>query len=61
MWRTCRDANRPFPRISDDDVIDYMVMEAIALKVRKEERDAAEKAKREEWKQDRDKLKQTHG
>lgn len=56
LWRTNKAANRPFPKISDDPVIDYLIMEAIALKANKEDREAEEKAredaKRDAWKKD---------
>lgn len=51
LWRVHKDAGRPWPVIcAEDDVIDYMVMEAIAIRVRREDEKAAKKAKREEWK-----------
>lgn len=40
------------PRFSDDDVIDYMVLEAVVIKSRAEEEKAAKKAKRKEWQKD---------
>lgn len=46
MWRVCKDAGRPWPVLCDDDVIDYMVMEAVAIKVRKAEEKAAKDAER---------------
>lgn len=45
-------ANRPWPVISEDSVIDYMVMEAVFIKVQKEDRDAEKKAERQNWKKD---------
>lgn len=57
FWRVHKAANRPIPRLSDDDVIDFMVLEAIALKVAKEEDDARKKAEKENWKKDRGALK----
>lgn len=44
MWRTCKAAGRPWPRISDDDVIDYMIMEAVAIKIGKQEEQAQKEA-----------------
>jgi hypothetical protein len=38
-------------------VIDYMILEAVALKIRKEDADAQEKAERKRWKKEKnDKL-----
>lgn len=56
MWRTYRAANRPWPRISDDDVNDYMVMEAVAMKARQEDAEAQQAQERKNFKQDRSKL-----
>lgn len=57
MWRTHKAANRPWPVISQDPVIDYMIMEAVLMKVRKQEADQQKKVEREEWKTKRDHLK----
>jgi hypothetical protein len=56
MWRVCQAANRPWPQISPDDVTDYMVMEAVALKARKEDKEADKKREREEFKKNHSKL-----
>lgn len=54
----CKSANRPWPVLCpEDDVIDYMVMEAVALKILEEDKKAAEQAKRKEWRSRRDDLK----
>ena len=59
LWRVHKDAGRPWPVIDDDDVIDYMVMEAISLKVRKEDEAARKKAELEVQKREaRERLKQ---
>ena len=50
MWRVCREAGRPWPVISDDPVIDYMVMEAVMLKVRTQDQEAQKAQDREAWK-----------
>ncbi len=56
VWRASKAAGRPFPRISDDDVIDFMVMEAVGLKVAQEDADARERAeadsRKKSWKGD---------
>lgn len=47
LWAASEEAKRPVPRLSDDDVLDFMVVEAMTVKirrVRKEERDKAEAA-----------------
>jgi hypothetical protein len=60
LWRVCKEAGRPWPTVSDDPVLDYMVMEAVYLKVRKEDEKAAKAAEREEWKKRRkEELKET--
>ena len=59
MWRVCREAGRPWPVLSDDDVIDYMVMEAVALRAKKQEENERKAAERERWKQEQqERLKQ---
>ena len=57
MWRAFRDAGRPWPTLSDDDVVDYMVMEAVALRVREEDRQAEKDRTTGQWKQDTEHLK----
>lgn len=53
VWRTCKEAGRPFPKLSNDDVTDYMIMEAVTLKglkeMREAEKEAEENAKRKDW------------
>lgn len=47
MWRVCKEAGRPWPTICpEDDVIDYMVMEAIYLRVQAEDVKAQKEAER---------------
>jgi hypothetical protein len=58
MWRICKAAGRPFPKISDDDVIDYMVMEAVTIKVRQEDAEQEEQQKKKEWQRDHKSLDQ---
>lgn len=50
IWRVCKEAGRPFPHFSDDDVIDYAIMEAVFFKVRDEDEKERKQAEREEWK-----------
>jgi hypothetical protein len=52
IWRTNRSAGRPWPQISWDPVTDYMIMEAVSMKIRKEDNEAAERKKRNDFKQD---------
>ncbi len=48
MWRVCKSAGRPWPVLAPgDDVLDYMIMEAVALKVNKQDTDAQEEAERQ--------------
>lgn len=59
MWRVCREAGRPWPILSDDPVIDYMVMEAVCLKVREQERAEAKAQERANWQaEEKERLKQ---
>lgn len=58
MWRVTKEAGRPWPVLSEDPVLDYMVMEAVAIKVRREEEKAQREQARKEFKRDVDHLKQ---
>jgi hypothetical protein len=52
-----KEAGRPWPVVCpEDDVIDYMVMEAVAIRVRREEEKAAKRAEREQFKKNRSHL-----
>jgi hypothetical protein len=60
MWRTCKEAGRPWPVLDDDPLIDYMIMEAVAVKAAKEEAKAQKEEEQKAWKKDKsglDKLK----
>jgi hypothetical protein len=62
LWRVYKESGRPWPVLADDDVIDYMVMEAVAIKAQKEDVEAQKKAEkeqeREKWKGDKSDLEQ---
>ena len=58
MWRVYKEAGRPIPRFSEDDVLDYMVIESILLKLRREEEEAQKKVTTREWRGNRDHLMQ---
>jgi hypothetical protein len=44
MWRVHKAAGREWPTLCEDDVIDYMVMEAVFMKVQAEDAAAEKKA-----------------
>lgn len=56
LWRATKEAGRPFPRLDSDDVIDYLIVEALAAKAAKEEEKMRQDAKIAEWKKDKSKL-----
>lgn len=59
MWRVYRSSGRPWPQLHEDEVIDYMVMEAVSLKVKKQDEQARKEAERTAWKeQQKERLKQ---
>jgi phage/plasmid-associated DNA primase len=58
MWRVLKEAGRPIPRFSEDDVLDYMITEAILIKVQREDEAARTKKVTKDWREDRDHLKQ---
>lgn len=51
LVRVYKEAGRPLPKFSDDDVLDYMVTEAIIAKNLEEERKAQDKAEVERERQ----------
>lgn len=57
LWRTCKEAGRPWPVLDDDDVIDYMIMEAVAVKSTKVEQEAQKREEQKAWKKDDEGLK----
>lgn len=62
MWTTYREAGRPIPRFSDDDFVDYCVIEAIGLRVAKEKVKAQKDAERRQKVQEsRQRLVKQHG
>lgn len=53
MWRVYKESGRPFPDLCDgDDVLDYMLVEALALKANKEDSEAAKEQKIKDWKKE---------
>lgn len=63
IWRANKAAGRAWPTIChEDDVLDFMVMEAVYLKVTYEDaqlrEDAEKEAQRKEFKSDRSSLEQ---
>ncbi len=58
MWRVSKEAGRPFPRVSDDDVIDFMVTEAVAVKIATLAEVEQDNKKRKDWRSDRQTLKE---
>jgi hypothetical protein len=65
MWRVYKESGRPMPRFSEDDVIDYMVLEAVMLKARHEDAEAQKEAEKEaarkKWKEDTSSLDEFRG
>lgn len=58
MWRANLAAGRPWPTLSEDSVLDFMIMEAVSLKIRKEDREAEKARERERFKKDHSSLDQ---
>lgn len=60
LWRIHKAAGRPFPQLVEDDVLDYLITEAVYLKVSHEdekirekvEADAKRKADKEKWRKE---------
>lgn len=57
LVETYKAAGRPLPKFSKDDVLDYLVMEAVVAKHAKDQNNARERAeyerKRQEFKEDK--------
>lgn len=53
MWRAYQAAGRPWPKLDDDEVIDYMILEAVAVKAKQEEREAEKQAEIQRWQRER--------
>lgn len=52
-----KEAGRPWPVICpEDDVIDYMVMEAVAIRVDRADRESEKAKERDQWKKDKGSL-----
>lgn len=58
IWRATKASNRPWPVLDEDPVIDFQILEAVAVRAAKEEDDARKRAEREEWKKNRGELEQ---
>lgn len=52
IWQVSREAGRPLPQFSEDDVIDFMVTEAVLQRARAASKDAETKQKQRAWKED---------
>lgn len=52
----CEKAGRGWPQICEDDVVDFCIMEAVALRAANEEKEAYDKQKVEQWKGDTSEL-----
>lgn len=64
LWRVSKAAGRPFPKLDDDDVIDFQIMEAVAVKIQREDEKAEKEYKKRQWRKDNegiDRLKQIAG
>lgn len=51
-----RAAKRPWPQLSDDPVIDYLIMEALATKDAKEEEKQRKEMEKKKWQADKSDL-----
>ena len=61
MWAVCKATGRAWPKLSDDDVIDFMIMEAVALKSDKADQEQAKKKEVTDWKRDKSGLDKLRG
>lgn len=47
LWRVYKEAGKPFPDLTDDDVLNYLIMEAVTLKAKHQEAEAQKEAEKE--------------
>lgn len=56
IWRVAKAAGREFPTLVEDDVLDYLITEAVYLKVAHQDEEfrkqAEDESKRKQWKQE---------
>lgn len=48
MWRALQNSGRPWPVLDEDEVVDYLILEAVAARAAKDEADSYENAKKEQ-------------
>lgn len=56
MWRVYKQAGKPFPKLDSDDVVDYLITEALATKSAKEDTEARKQAEVARWREDHSEL-----
>jgi hypothetical protein len=56
MWRAHKASGRPWPILSEDEVLDYLILEAVAVKASKEDAEAVKQTEVERWKRDTSQL-----
>lgn len=61
MWRVHKASGRPFPALDSDEVIDYLIIEALSARSAKEEAAAAKNTEVEDWKKNTEELEQYRG
>lgn len=52
MWLAHEAANRPWPVLDEDPVIDFKIMEAVAVRVQRTKQKAREEAEKRQWRKD---------
>lgn len=52
MFWVAQETNSPMPKFSDDEVVDYMVREAIVTRVGHERQEKEKENKRLDWRKD---------
>ena len=49
VWRVCKETGREFPRLTDDDALDFMIVEALAMKAQVLEQEQQEQMNRKDF------------
>lgn len=59
LWATAQETKRPIPTLSDDEVVDWLIGEAISVKVGETRKEKQEEDKRTQWRKSHRELAQS--
>lgn len=53
LWQVYKEAGRPWPQLDDDDVIDFMIMESVAVAAARGKQEEEKAVERKNWRKDK--------